>query len=289
MSLNLLIIYVKYSSMRLEDYALRILSDFSGALKSWEGFFSTKDFLTPFLSTFMASLSIILLGVLGRYISERKKKLYAVAYMLDITYRLLHSTLVILKHTVIPHIVVAGKILNGDEILLKKTFDIDDFNILTDNVLQFSGLSEEYKILLGFDDIEMVSVFEAVIYLNSNISTKNSLNTFCEKEFYSYNNFISKSKQAQAECLNKYIDFLYRIKHDNKRILHFIAYVVIPRLLKYSKSLRFIFFSKAAIKDLKVLLVKDFKDYKDFIPPQNWLEEVKNGGVQNFIKEGAEN
>jgi hypothetical protein len=72
-------------------------------------FLLDPKFLIPFLSTAGASLTIIILQSIYRVDNDRKKKLYTVAYMTEVSFRLFQSRLILKKNTIIPHIEAAKK------------------------------------------------------------------------------------------------------------------------------------------------------------------------------------
>ena len=141
-------------------------------------FLLDNKFIVPFFSTVGASLTIIILQSIHNFDKERKKKLYTVAYMAAVAQRLLHSSLVIKQNTIIPHIEAAKQIISGNQDLLNKTFLSDEFDILNEGMPEFNSLPEDYKVLLGYDDIDLLHAFETIIYMNKNDITRNNLNSF---------------------------------------------------------------------------------------------------------------
>ena len=92
-------------------------------------------FIMPFSATVGAALTLLLLQYVTRRVGDKKKKLYAIFYILDICFRLLRTTFILQKHTVLPHIEMIKRILKGDVELLEDTFVSDEFDILTANAI----------------------------------------------------------------------------------------------------------------------------------------------------------
>jgi hypothetical protein len=160
-------------------------------------FILDPKFLIPFLSTAGASLTIIILQSIHRIDTDRKKKLYTVAYMTVVGVRLLHSSLIIKKNTILPHLNATEKILKGDHDLLDKMFLADEFDILTDGSIDFNDLPEEHRVLVGYDDIHLLQAFESLLHFNKIDSTNNSLNDFVKVNLKSELSFRSKSSDEQ--------------------------------------------------------------------------------------------
>ena len=85
-------------------------------------FFTGDKFLIPFLSTLGAALTVIILQFIHRYINDRKKKIYAIGYIMHDCFLLLQSDLILKKHTIIPHLEAIKKIIAGDDELLETMF-----------------------------------------------------------------------------------------------------------------------------------------------------------------------
>jgi len=87
--------------------------------------FASDRFLIPFLATLGASLTIIVLQFIQRDRQDTDKKMYAISYMMDVCSRIIGNELMLNKHTIIPHIEAAKKIIKGDNGLLKTMFLAD--------------------------------------------------------------------------------------------------------------------------------------------------------------------
>lgn len=171
-------------------------------------FLTDEKFLIPFLSalfaTLGASLTILLIQFINRHIKDKKKKIYASSYITDVCFRVLTSNLILKKHTVIPHIEAVKRILKGDEELLNTMFLADEFDMLTDKSFDFNILSEEYKILLGCDDISLIQSYETLIYMIRNDKTRTNFNDFVKQNLKSEHLFKNQSPDKQSDILNTY-------------------------------------------------------------------------------------
>ena len=83
--------------------------------------------------------------------------------MTDVTVRLLHSSLIIQNNTILPHIKATKRIIDGDSNLLNTTLLADEFDILTDGAMKFNHLPEEYKVLIGYDNLRLIQCFETIL------------------------------------------------------------------------------------------------------------------------------
>ena len=184
-------------------------------------FFTDEKFIIPFLSalfaTLGASLTILLIQFINRYIKDKKKKIYATSYIADVCFRVLTSNLILKKHTVIPHIEAVQRILKGDEELLNTMFLADEFDVLTDKSFDFNILSDEYKILLGCDNINLIQSYEALIYMIKNDKIRTNFNEFVKHNLKSEHFFKNQTPDKQSDILNTYWDYLEKIKHEEDR------------------------------------------------------------------------
>ena len=133
-----------------------------------------------------------------------KKKIYAIAYMADVAVRLLQSSLIIQKNTISPHIKATKRILNGDSGLLNKILLADEFDILTDGPMRFDHLPEEYKVLIGYDNLRIVQCFETILYLYENDAKRKDFNNFVKTNLKAILAFQEKTKVEQDDILNTY-------------------------------------------------------------------------------------
>jgi hypothetical protein len=248
-------------------------------------FMLNPKFLIPFLSTAGASLTLIILQSIHRIDTERKKKLYTVAYITDVGIRLLQSSLILKKNTITPHIEAAKKIIAGDRDLLKKTFLADEFDILTDGAMDFSNIPEEYKVLVGYDDIHLLQAFEMLLYLNKIDNTRNSLNDFGKLNLKSEYLFGNKSHEEQLDILSTYWDYLDKLDHAEDRLIAFVLYIFLPRVRQYIGRMSFFLYSKKNIMtQLDSASILNNK-YRRIIPEPDFFEKSVSGGIQRIIKD----
>jgi hypothetical protein len=248
-------------------------------------FILNLNFLIPFLATAGASLTIIILQSIHRVDSDRKKKLYTVAYMTDVSLRLLQSSLILRKNTIIPHIEAAKKMIAGDRELLKKTFLADEFDILTDAAIDFNNLPEEYKVLIGYDDIQLLQAFETILHLNRIAKTRNSLIDFVKLNLKSEHAFAKKSQDEQVDILSTYWDYLDKLDHEENRIIAFVLHIFLPRVRQYINRKSFLLYSKKNITSQLDGEVDLRNKYRSIIPDPSFFEKSVSGGIQRIIGE----
>ncbi len=244
---------------------------------------SNDHFLVPFYATVGASITLLLLQFVTRWVTDKRKKLYAVAYILDVCHRVRSPAFILLRHTILPHIEATKRILKGDKKLLETMFMADEFDILTAGPVGFTHLSEEYKVLLGYDDIELVQMFEAINYLSLNDTNRLNLNSFVKENLKSRHKFSSLSDDKQKDVLNTYWDYLGSIEHEENRLIAFISAIVIPRMRSYTKELQFLPFSTKAAKAILAKLEADQAEYADLIPGSDFFQRSKTGGIQRVL------
>jgi len=248
-------------------------------------FILDPKFLIPFLSTVGASLTIIILHSIHKIDIERKKKLYTVSYMTDVCVRLFQASLIIKNNTIIPHITAAKQMMAGDKDLLTKTFLADEFDVLTDDPVNFNNIPDEYKVLIGYDSVEFLQSFEMVLYLSKNDKTKNSLNVFVKSNLKSELEFSQKTQDEQIDILSSYWDYLDRLSHEEDRVIAFILYIFLPHVQDYINRFSYLLYSK---KDIHRLLSKatDLSEkYKNIIPGPDFFHQSVSGGIQKIIKD----
>lgn len=248
-------------------------------------FLLNPKFLIPFLSTAGAALTIIILQSIHRVDSERKKKLYAVAYMADVSLRLLQSSLILRKNTIMPHIEAAKNMITGDRDLLKKTFLADEFDILTDDPIAFSNIPEEYKVLIGYDDIVLLQAFETIQYLNRTHKTRNNFNNFVKLNLKSELSYANKGQDEQVDILSTYWDYLDKIDHEKNRVIAFVLYIFLPRVQQYINRTGFLLYSKKNITTQLDKAADLHNDYRSIIPEPGFFEKSVSGGIQKMIRE----
>ena len=248
-------------------------------------FLLNPNFLIPFLSTVGASLTIIILHSIYRFTNDRKKKLYTVSYMADVSFRLLQSNLILKNNTILPHIEAAKKMIDGDQNLLNKTFLADEFDILTDSTIEFNHLPEEYKVLVGYDNIQLLQSFEIILYLEKNDKTQNSFNEFVKQNLKSEHSFINKNQDEKVDILKTYWDYLDKIDHETNRIITFVLYMFFPSVRQYLNKKYFLFCSKENITTLLNRATKLHENFRGIIPEPDFFEKSIKGGIQKIIKQ----
>ncbi len=250
-------------------------------------FFTDEKFTIPFLSTLFAtigaSFTILLIQFINRHIKDKKKKIYATSYIADVCFRVLKSNLILKKHTVIPHIEAAIKILEGDDDLLNKMFLADEFDILTDKSFDYNILSEEYKILLGCDDISLIQAYETLIYMTRNDKTRMSFNDFVKQNLKSEHFFRNQSPDKQSDILNTYWDYLDKIKHEKDRSISFIIEILLPSIKKYTDGKQFRCFSTEGIVTTRNIINNTLLEFKDVLPEKGYLMKTLSGGIQRAL------
>lgn len=214
---------------------------------------------------------------------ETKQKIYAVNYICDVAYRILFSEFILLRHTIKPHIEVTERITEGDHELLAKTFLKDEFDILKSHTPSFSHLPNEFSLQIGYDDINLVQIFETLLYFSSLEINRKDLNEFVKNNLKSMNSFVAKPGEEQQGILYTYHDYLTRLEHESKRNVIFILRYLKPAMKKYISSYRFWLYSTKNAKTIinKTLLLA--KENKDLIPEKDYMEKVKNGGIQGEL------
>lgn len=249
--------------------------------------FANDKFLVPFLSALLAtlgaSLTILLIQFIWRYIKDKQKKIYAASYIADVCFRVLTSELILKKHTVIPHIEATQRILKGDEELLKTMFLADEFDVLTDKSFDFNILSDEYKVLLGCDDISLVQEYETLIYMIKNDTTQTNFNEFVKNNLKSEHLFKSQTPEKQSDTLNIYWDYLDKIKHEEDRNISFILEILFPSLTKYTDSTQFCCFSKESIITTKNKINRTLSQFKDVVPEKGHIKKKMHYGIQKVL------
>lgn len=252
-------------------------------LSSLISLISNDQFLLPFYATVGASITLLLLQFVTRWVTDKRKKLYAVAYILDVCHRVRSPAFILLRHTILPHIKATKRMLNGDKKLLETMFVEDEFDILTAGPAGFTHLSEEYKVLLGYDDIELVQMFETINYLSLNDNNRLNLNSFVKENLKSQHKFSNLSDDKQKDVLNTYCDYLGSIEHEENRLIAFISAIVIPRMRSYVGKPQFLPFSTRAAKGILTKLEADQVEYADLIPEPDFFQRSKMGGIQGAL------
>lgn len=246
-------------------------------------FLSNEKFIIPLLATVGASFTVMGWNSIMTYRKEQKKKLYATAYMSDMCYRILYANLILKTNTIIPHIKGIKRIIEGDQKLLEKTFLADEFDILTEDSLNFNTLSEEYKILLGRDNIELIQNYIFIAHMHQSQSTKTAFNEFVKLNLKSQHSFNLKTPEEQLDILSTYWDYLERLLHQLDRTISLIN-IALPNIKKYSSGLQFKIFSKKNINEIFEKIDSVLKKYQNDLPPNNFMEKLsQGGGMKNML------
>ncbi|NJA05490.1 hypothetical protein HC024_07100 [Methylococcaceae bacterium WWC4] len=197
--------------------------------------------------------------------------------------RILSSELIVLIHTIKPHIEASYRITKGDQKLLETMLLTDEFDVLTEPGPDFSHIPNEFSLQLGYDNLELVQVYDALLYLFRSDSTRKSLNEFVKEKLKSMDEFLKKDEPERIDILNTYIDYLDRLKHEANRLIFMISYNVLPRLEVYLLSYKFWFYctnhAKKTIRMIKEIIERN----AEYIPEPDFMEKVRNGGIQNEI------
>ncbi|MBU2709137.1 hypothetical protein KCM76_24290 [Zooshikella marina] len=248
-----------------------------------ESLFLSKLVL-PFFSTMGAALIIMYINSVNRRVKETKQKIYAATYILDSSMRILSSEFILLIHTIKPHIEASYRIVKGDQKLLETMLLIDEFDILTVAGPDFSHIPNEFTLQLGYDNLELVQMYDTLLYLYRSDSTRKSLNDFLKDKLKSMDGFLQKSEPEKLDILNTYIDYLDRLQHEANRLIFMVSHNVLPSLEDYLKSYKFWFYSTShANKTIK--MIKDImRNNVAYMPESDFMERVRHGGIQREIK-----
>ena len=246
-------------------------------------FFQDEKFIVPLLATLGASLAVIGMQIVAGHIKGKKQKIYTATYMLDVTQRILFSSLIVKKHTIEPHIEATERIIEGDEELLKKTFLSDEFDILKAQAITFSHLPTEYKLLIGYDNIEIIQAFQTLLYLYETDDNRSHLNEFVKQNLKSTHFFLTREKEKQDDILYTYHDLMTTLNHECNRVILFAAETMLPILNKYISNKQFALFSTSNAKKIINKTQSIIVEYKDVIPESGYMGKVKHGGIQGEL------
>ncbi len=243
-----------------------------------------SELVLPFLATMGAALTIMYVNSINRRVKESKQKIYAATYILDSSMRMLLSEFIVLVHTIKPHIDVSYRIVKGDQKLLETTLLTDEFDILTEARPDFSHIPNEFSLQLGYDNLELVQVYDTLLYLFQSDSARSSLNNFVKDNLKSMDGFLQKNESERIDILNTYIDYLDRLEHKSNRLVYMIAYNVLPRFENYISSYRFMFYSTSHAKKTIQMTKNILRENAAHIPKPDFMEKVRHGGIQSEIK-----
>jgi hypothetical protein len=241
--------------------------------------------LVPFLAALLASLTIIYVNFVNRRINENKKKLYAVTYVADVSYRIATSTLILRKHTLVPHLEAAQRMIAGDHELLVQCFEADDFNIIADSPMTYNALPGDQKVLIGLDDIDLLQSFEAILYMHADTGRSQNLNSFVRETFSSEREFLARTEAERTDAMQRYQNLLARLDHHANRILWFVCFIVIPYSHRYIRRAQFLMYSKRTVKEKLRQLARTLEQYREFLPDQQYMQRKKTRGIQQALNE----
>jgi hypothetical protein len=157
--------------------------------------------------------------------------------------------------------------------------------VLTDDPINFNNIPNEYKVLIGFDNIEFLQSFETVIYLYKIEKTKNSFNDFVKSNLKSELLFNRKNKEEQIDILNTYWDYLEKLSHKEDRVIAFVLYICLKHVERYIDRYSFIFYSRKSIRGLLSKAMNLNDQYHEIIPDSDFFQQAINGGIQKIIKD----
>ncbi len=246
-------------------------------------FLTNEKIYLPLLATLGASLAIIGFQAIIRYEKEQKQKIYAINYMLDVAFRILSSTLVIKNHTIVPHIEATKRIIEGDSELLEEMLLTDEFDILKASPMDFSHLPNDFKVLVGYDDIELVQMFDGFLYVSGADENRLHLIEFVKSNLKQINDFISKDEQKREDILNTYRDILESLDHEQRRVLVFVRDILLPSLSHYINGHQFLIFRTSTAKNKISTIVSLIKENSDSFPEEGYMEKVRHGGIQGAL------
>jgi hypothetical protein len=246
-------------------------------------FLMNEKLYLPFLATLGASLAVIGFQAINRYEKEQKQKIYVVNYMLDVALRVLSSTLIIKNHTIVPHIEATKRILEGELDLLETMLLTDEFDILKAQPMDFSHLPNEYKVLVGYDDIELVQMFDMFLYISSADENRIDLLDFVKSHLKKVGEFKSRIDEEKEDILNTYWDLLESLDHESRRVLVFVCDILLPRLERYVKGNQFIIFRTSIAKNKISSINSVIESNLDSFPEKGYMEEVRKGGIQGAL------
>lgn len=237
----------------------------------------------PFLATVGASFTVLIVQALNQFRREHRQRLYAVGYMADVLSRLLQSELVIQKHTIWPHIEATKRILSGDNKLLELTLDTDEFDILAAGPLNFINLPDDHKLLVGYDNIQIVQAFDTLLYLHADDTNRLALRAFAAENLKRKRQFLELPHEQQGDILNTYWDYLRSLEHEGKRLAAFAFYIFAPMLRMYISARKFTLFRTKSISETLDRIEDLHQQYQDFVPSQNFFEQTRDGGIQGAL------
>jgi hypothetical protein len=246
-------------------------------------FLMNEQIYLPLLATLGASLALIGFQAINNFEKAQKQKIYAINYMLDVAFRILSSTLIIKNHTIVPHIEATKRIIKGDSKLLEEMLLTDEFDILKANPMDFSHLPNEFKVLVGYDDIELVQMFDTFLYVTGIDENRLNLIEFVKSNLKSVNGFLSKEIKEREDILNTYWDILESLDHEQRRTLVFVREMLLPSLNHYIKGYRFLLFRTSTAKKKISNIISLIEQNIDSFSEDGYMEKVRHGGIQSAL------
>ncbi len=203
--------------------------------------------------------------------------------MADVLSKLVQSELLIQKHTIGPHIEAAKRILSGDNQLLELTLDTDEFDILAAGPLTFIGLPDDHKLLVGYDNIQIVQAFDTLLYMHADDTNRLALRSFAAENLKSKRQFLELTREHQNDILNTYWDYLRSLEHEGKRLAAFAFYIFAPMLRTYIGARKFALFSTKSVLETLDRIEGLHRQYQNFVPSQNFFKQTLDGGIQGAL------
>lgn len=203
--------------------------------------------------------------------------------MADVLYKLVQSELILQRHTIGPHIEATKRILAGDHDLLELTLNTDEFDILGAGPLTFMKLPEDHKLLVGYDNIQILQAFDALLYFHADDTNRLALRDFVQGNLKSKMQFLELSEDHQADVLNTYWDYLRSLEHEGERLTAFAFYIIVPMLRTYIGSKRFFLFNTRSISDTLDKVQSLHGQYEDFVPGPEFFQKTRDAGIQGAL------
>lgn len=242
-------------------------------------FFYRDKFLVPFLATLVASLTILSVNNLNERSRRTSKKVYAATYIAESLRRALHSYLILKVDTIIPHLQAVDKVLDGDARILRALIENDEVEILQGKNFTFPSLPEDYKVLLGIDDVTIIQMWDTFRYLQETADAKGP---FASEEMRSFDIFMSLSQQRREQILRSRRDRLERSLHEADRIIHLVR-LFYPKIKQYMSGIAFFFRAKKSFHHISVQIEQILEEYADLLPPADILEQRRCSGIKRAL------
>ena len=246
-------------------------------------FLTNENLYLPLLTTLGASLAVIAFQAINLYEKEKKQRIYTVNYMLDVAFKIMSSTLVVKNHTILPHIEATKRILKGDSELLNQMLLTDEFDILKARPMLFKHLPNEFKVLVGYDNIELVQTFDTLLYIYGTDENREHLLEFVRSNLKKANKLLSEGKEEQQDILNTYWDILESLDHESSRVLLFVRDILLPNLTSYISGYQFFLFRTSVAKNRIATITSLIESNQDSFPEESYMEKIKHGGIQRAL------